>query len=89
MSQGAPVISSNVSSIPEILDDAGLLIDPHDGEALLRAMRHLAGPSALRRELGARAKARAARFSWQAAARRVAEIYREALGRPRYAESPV
>ena len=88
MSQGAPVISSNVSSIPEILDDAGLLIDPHDGEALLRAMRHLAGSSALRRELGARARARAARFSWQAAARRVAEIYREALRRPRYAESP-
>ncbi|HKO07857.1 MAG TPA: glycosyltransferase family 1 protein [Alphaproteobacteria bacterium] len=88
MSQGAPVISSNVSSIPEILDDAGLLIDPHDGEALLRAMRHLAGSSARRRELSERAREHAARFSWQAAARRVAQIYREALGRPRYAESP-
>ena len=88
MSEGAAVISSNVSSIPEIVEDAGILIDPHDGEALVRAMRELAASPERRRALGALARARAARFSWPQAARRVAEIYRETLARPRYAEDP-
>jgi glycosyltransferase involved in cell wall biosynthesis len=45
MIQGAAVISSNVSSIPEIVADAGSLIDPHDADALARAMRDpLASP---------------------------------------------
>ena len=88
MSEGAAVISSNVSSIPEIVEDAGILIDPHDGEALVRAMRELAASPERRRALGALARARAARFSWPQAARRVAEVYRETLARPRYAEDP-
>jgi glycosyltransferase involved in cell wall biosynthesis len=85
LSQGAPVISSDVSSIPEILGDAGLLIDPHDVESLVRAMRHLMGSSGLRQELLARAHTQAARFSWQEAARQVAASYREALALPRFA----
>ena len=88
MSEGAAVISSNVSSIPEIVEDAGILIDPHDGDALVRAMRELAASPERRQALGALARVRAARFSWPRAARRVAEIYRETLARPRYAEEP-
>ncbi len=87
MSQGAPVISSAVSSIPEILGDAGLLIDPHDGASLLAAMRRLADEPDLRQALAGRAARRARHFSWHETARRVAEIYREALARPRYAQS--
>ena len=84
MSQGAAVISSAVSSIPEIVGDAGVLIDPRDETALVEAMRGLARAPELRRALGERARARAARFSWPLAARRVADIYRETLARPRY-----
>lgn len=86
LSQGAPVISSNVSSIPEILGDAGLLIDPHDKESLVRAMRRLAGSPVLRAELVERARAQSARFSWESTARRVRDIYRAALALPRYAD---
>ncbi|HKO07859.1 MAG TPA: glycosyltransferase, partial [Alphaproteobacteria bacterium] len=87
MSQGAAVISSNVSAVPEILGDAGLLIDPRDVESLAAAMRRLEEEPALRGELVERAARRARRFSWQEAARKVAEIYREALARPRYADA--
>jgi glycosyltransferase involved in cell wall biosynthesis len=87
MSQGAAVISSNVSAIPEILGDAGLLIDPHDVESLVAAMRRLEAEPALRGEIVERAARRVLRFSWQEAARKVAEIYREALARPRYADA--
>jgi glycosyltransferase involved in cell wall biosynthesis len=82
---GVPVISSNVSSIPEVLGDAGLLIDPHDIGTLVAAMQALAVTPGLRDQLVERAKRQAARFSWQTTARQVAEVYREVLARPRYA----
>ena len=85
LQHGVPVISSNVSSIPEVLGDAGLLIDPHDLSTLVTAMQALAVTPGLRDQLVERAGRQAARFSWQSTASRVAEIYRDVLARPRYA----
>lgn len=84
LSQGAPVIASNVTSIPEILGDAGLLIDPHDVESMANAMRDLASGSGLRERLVERARLQGGRFSWREAARRVAGVYQEVQARPRY-----
>jgi len=85
LGHGVPVISSNVSSIPEVLGDAGLLIDPHDTDSLVQAMRELATRPGLRARLVERARVQAARFSWQETARRIGEIYDEVMARPRFA----
>ena len=56
MACGAPVVASNVSSLPEVVGDAGLLVDPTDEDALAAALERIAGDPALRarlRELGA------------------------------------
>ena len=79
---GVPVISSNVSSIPEVLGDAGLLIDPHDDDSLVRAMHDLATQPGLHTRLVERTGVQAARFSWQETARRVSAIYDEVLAIP-------
>lgn len=85
LSQGAPVISSGVSSIPEILGEAGLMVDPHDGDTLVEAMDALVTRPDLRDDLAERGRRRAALFSWTESARRVIAIYREVLDRPRLA----
>ena len=77
MACGAPVITSNSSSIPEIAGDAALLVDPTDGEALAQAMIRLAGDEPLRRSLIARGTTQIAKFSWQRAARETLAVYEE------------
>ncbi len=72
---GAPVVTSNVSSLPEVVGDAGLQIDPNDTEALTNALHTLltdVSENARRRELS---RARAAQFSWDETARQTLAIY--------------
>lgn len=75
MSVGAPVISSNTSSIPEIVADSGILFDPRDTDHLVTAMEHVFRNTSYRDELSSKAKLRAAEFSWQKAAEQVLSIY--------------
>ncbi len=79
MASGTPVVTSDVSSLPEIVGDAALLIDPHQPEAIADAMRRLLTDHELRAELGARGLVRAREFSWERSVRRVREIYSEVL----------
>jgi glycosyltransferase involved in cell wall biosynthesis len=79
MASGTPVITSNVSSLPEVVGDAALLIDPYDPDALADAMRRVLTDSALREDLRQRGFARAREFSWERSVRRVREIYDEVL----------
>ena len=65
MSCGTPVITTNVSSLPEVAGDAALLVDPQDMLGLSMAMQRLCQDEALRRDLSARGRAQAARFSWE------------------------
>jgi len=85
MSLGAPVISSRVSSIPEILDGAGILIDPHQPDSLVDAMNDLVEHPDRRANLVKAGLERAARFSWEEGGRQVAAIYHETLARSRFA----
>jgi glycosyltransferase involved in cell wall biosynthesis len=85
MSLGAAVVTSDRSSLPEVVGDAALTVDPEDDDALAAALRHLESEPKLRESLRAKARARAQLFSWTAAARRTLELYREALARPRFA----
>jgi glycosyltransferase involved in cell wall biosynthesis len=68
---GTPVITSNVTSMPEIAGDAALLVNPHDVDEIAQAMVRLHGSTELRSSLVARGHRRVAAFSWDAVARRI------------------
>ena len=78
MSCGAPVVCSNRTSLPEVVGNAGLLIDP-EPEVIGRALVAVCGDPALRADLAARSLRQAARFSWQRTAEQTADAYREVL----------
>jgi glycosyltransferase involved in cell wall biosynthesis len=79
MASGTPVVTSNVSSLPEVVGDAALLIDPYEPESIADAMRRVLTDERLREDLRARGLARAREFSWERSVRRVREIYEEVL----------
>ncbi|MBI4806404.1 MAG: glycosyltransferase family 4 protein [Desulfovibrio sp.] len=85
MSLGAPVITSNVSSLPEVAGDAAILVDPLDTGAIAAAMARLEGDGSLRASLREAGLARAASFSWESAAQVAAEAYDRVLALPKYA----
>jgi len=79
MAAGLPVVAGEGSAVPEVVGDAGVLVPARDEGALAAALARLLADPGARRALGDRARARAARFTWEAAARRVREVYEEAL----------
>jgi glycosyltransferase involved in cell wall biosynthesis len=81
MASGAPVITSNVSSLPEVVGDAAVLIDPRSPESIADAMRRVLSDDALRLRMIERGLLRARHFSWERSIRRVHEIYEEVLAR--------
>ncbi|MGE5833135.1 MAG: glycosyltransferase family 4 protein [Acidobacteriota bacterium] len=79
MQCGTPVITSNISSLPEVVGGAALLVDPYDVDAIGAAMLTLARDPALRASLRAKGLARAAMFSWERTAACTIAAYRAAL----------
>jgi glycosyltransferase involved in cell wall biosynthesis len=74
---GTPVIASNVTSLPEVVGDAGILLDPHDVQGFADAMAQVASDPG---DLGEKAVAQAARFRWDETARELLAICRRAAG---------
>lgn len=72
---GVPVVGSNASSIPEIVGDAGMLVDPHNARAMAGALIAVCTEDALHDELSERALAQAAKFSWEKCARETVAAY--------------
>ena len=83
MSLGAPVIASHVSSIPEIVGQAGILVDPRNEERLAQAMRKLVTDPNFRIDLKEKTIQQASQFPWKSAAGAVLQAYREMLSRDR------
>ena len=79
MASGTPVITSNQSSLPEIMGDAALFVDPYETDAIFEAMRRVLTEPALARSLSERGLVRVGEFSWDRSVRRVREIYDEVL----------
>ncbi len=77
MACGCPVITSNLSSMPEVAGDAGLLVKPARMTEIQAAMHQLVTDEALRRRLQSAGIARAARFSWARTAAETIELLRE------------
>ncbi|MFN8566543.1 MAG: glycosyltransferase [Kouleothrix sp.] len=76
MACGAPVLAANSSSLPEVAGDAAILADPTDTAAITAALLRLACEPALRAELRARGRARAAQFSWERCAEATLRVLR-------------
>lgn len=80
MAAGAPVITSNVSSLPEVVGDAAVLIDPLDASSIADAMARVIGDSALRADLVQRGHERVLAFSWERSVSRIQQVYRDLAG---------
>lgn len=76
MACGTPVITSRVSSLPEVAGDAGMLIDPTSEAALAEAMRELLQDPARRQMLSHRGQERARGFTWERTAQMTRDVYR-------------
>lgn len=83
MANLTPVVTSNLSSLPEVVGDAAVLVDPYDVESIADGIRRVVTDEALRRHLVERGRLRVQDFSWRAAAARTLAVYREAAGHAR------
>ncbi len=80
MAVGTPVITTTGGALPEVAGDAAVLVDPLDESGLATAIVRLAGDRQHRIELQAAGRARAASFTWDKAAARLVDVYRQVLG---------
>jgi glycosyltransferase involved in cell wall biosynthesis len=76
---GVPVVGSNASSVPEIVGDAGILVEPRDARAMAGALIAVCTEDALHDELSERALHQAAKFSWEKCARETMEAYESVI----------
>jgi len=81
MACGAPVVTSNTSSLAEIADGAALLVDPYDSEAIAEAMDRAMSDGEERERLRLAGLSRARSFSWERSTRETLQVYEEALER--------
>lgn len=79
MACGAPVITSNVASIPEVAGSAAVMVDPLDVQSLKDALSRVLADEAVRHDLSARGEKQAALFSWEKTAQKTWEFY-QAMG---------
>jgi glycosyltransferase involved in cell wall biosynthesis len=83
MSCGTPVVATNAGSVPEVVGNAGLLVDPRDVDGWAEALARLWSDTALQEDLRTRGLERAAHFSWERAAQQTLEVYYEAVAQRR------
>jgi len=80
MASGVPVLTGNRTSLPEVVGDAGVMVDPYDVEAIAQGLRRLIEDSALRPQLRAKGLERARMFTWEKTAEQTWGILEEAAG---------
>jgi len=73
---GCPVVTSNVTSVPEVVGDAAVCVDPYDVDALAGGVRRVIDDEAFRFDLAERGQARARTFSWERCAATTLDVYR-------------
>jgi two-component system sensor histidine kinase RegB len=79
MKCGTPVIVGNKTSLPEVVGDAGITVDPFDVDSIAAAIQRLTGDADLRQELRVKGQRRASMFDWRETARRTLEVYEEVV----------
>jgi glycosyltransferase involved in cell wall biosynthesis len=79
MACGCPVITSNTSSLPEVVGDAGVMVDPNDIDSLTESMIKILTDNEYREEMGRKSLERAHMFSWKKTAEETWDVYKEVL----------
>jgi glycosyltransferase involved in cell wall biosynthesis len=82
MACGTPVVTSAVTSLPEVCGDAAFLVEPTDPERIFEAMRRVLTEPDIASELRTRGKVQARRFTWRECAKRTLLAYRNATEAP-------
>jgi glycosyltransferase involved in cell wall biosynthesis len=77
MAHGTPVVTSNVSSLPEVVGNAAVLVHPENVFEIMRALHRVLLDQPLREKMKERSYRQAAKFSWEKSVRRIMEVYRE------------
>ena len=77
MASGTPVVTSNVSSLPEVTGDAAVLVDPYDVESIIDGMRRVLTDPALAAEMRRKGVLRAREFSWERSVARTHQVYQQ------------
>ena len=77
MAAGCPVVASNATSVPEVVGDAGLYVDPLDTQSIASAMAEMLSDEGLRQRMIEKGKAQASAFTWAHTFERTVEFYRE------------
>ncbi len=80
MAHGTPVVTSNVSSLPEVVGNAAVLVNPENVFEIMRALHRVLMDQALRDRMKERGYQQATRFSWEISVRRVMDVYRQVAG---------
>jgi glycosyltransferase involved in cell wall biosynthesis len=80
MACGTPVVTSNVSSLPEVVGDAAVLVDPYSAQAIADGILRVLHSAHLRAEMRERGYARVQAYSWERSVARVREVYGEVAG---------
>jgi glycosyltransferase involved in cell wall biosynthesis len=79
MACGTPVLTSNVSSLPEVAGECAVLVDPFSVESIRDGMKRLVEDSALRKELSQKGLKRAEQFTWSRTAGIISKVFRELM----------
>jgi glycosyltransferase involved in cell wall biosynthesis len=88
MAHGTPVVTSNVSSLPEVVGNAAVLVHPENVFEIMRALHRVLLDQPLREKMKERSYRQAAKFSWEKSVRRIIDVYQEVLSQAGNTESP-
>jgi glycosyltransferase involved in cell wall biosynthesis len=80
MAHGTPVVTSNVSSLPEVVGNAAVLVNPENVFEIMRALHRVLMDQALRERMKERGYKQATKFSWDSSVRSVLDVYRQVAG---------
>ncbi len=79
MAHGTPVVTSDVSSLPEVVGNAAVLVHPENVFEIMRALHRVLLDQPLREKMKERSYRQAAKFSWEKSVRRIMDVYQEVL----------
>jgi glycosyltransferase involved in cell wall biosynthesis len=80
MAHGCPVITTNVSSLPEVAGDAAILVNPDDAGAIANAMVRLVKEPGLREQMIEKGLEQSKKFSWELSARKTIDTWKKMMG---------
>lgn len=84
MSVGVPVLTSKLSSMPEVVSGAAILVDPYDVDSISNGLTSLLVDKGLRQELSIRGKKRSLELSWESASKKTLKVFEQAIELNKY-----